>query len=982
MIGCSLPPSQITRAVTGLAQAGEVGAKKAPWTISTTEILCARMHSWQSALECYGFFRKRHLPIADEAVMSLLLRLKAAVKGTSLNTSTTLDVLRPSPYSEFNAARSQVHGEKNLSLNFSSPNDDDVSRRPPSPLAFLLHSTQHQPTLRPLYYRLRFITCDMVPSAVEASVTVGSAHCGLSPPQSPQALFSGLLPILSAPCAVVNLSLRHNLRKRRWVELLRTISNLSAYALLEPYTRELRKVRVRSDTTSVLDVIGHDACYKACVYPPSLLPLMDELLLRWEAYWSALKATTEAQRLLSGVLQSTPLSLDLAAPLENGASLGGSLATHDEACMEHNLDEGAGNPLLMFPALEKSSLEVLHLAALTAVYREYTDKDELQEEVEIFHRLMEATTRVADFSVCQRVRQDWTTAYEAKVPAWQGRRMLPSIATEQLLLTRMLLRAPFCVAVLQVLDEWPRLSHEQGCISAGEDETNDSSFCDAMAAPLRCPEVVFALATRLSPLDFLEEVVNKRLLSSKVSLQGAVRKVVGAALLRGNLYDAAEEFWMQQAHLELALLCNLEGPQPLCDNLVLLLQDYLSQQFSLREKMQFVSNLLSMGEGTYAVVVESVCILDEEEASGPKGAVTSHTSGLSLLVQLMDSWITEDHRLGDAAVLLRHIIQVLDKDRSECLEDHLDESERRSHSSLHPQKTTQEVILTFTKAVARVGFHANDAATRKRAETDTALQWLRLLSEIPSALCDEQTLVVWLFWTMRALIQWEEEESSTSSLASAAVATVATERVMAAVRNLGVSLERCEEDAVLPPMLLNWLTSCTGMSWGDAIAWIAKHAGVEASQRRRFLFIRLPLGHAAFDDFTDASSRRKLLLSVERELQREASRPSGSPWRDLPHGDEYLERGQELFKIIRRTLLRVWQSRALSSCILGAMNSTSTDALSSVASAHTSFYAKPGLLHKRGEARGDVVLRSLQGILCNLCEETSPTQDTTTNQET
>ncbi|RNE97607.1 putative protein kinase-like protein [Trypanosoma rangeli] len=221
----------------------------------------------------------------------------------------------------------------------------------------------------------------MVPSAVEALVTVGSAHCVLGPPQSPHALFSGLLPILSAPCAVVNFSLRHNLRKRRWVELLRTISNLSAYALLEPYTRELRKVLVRSDTTSVLNAIGHDACYKACVYPPSLLPLMNELLLRWEAYWSALKGTMEAQRLLSVFFQSTPPSLDPAAPLENEAALGGSLVIHDEACMEHNLNEGAGNPLLMLPALEKSSLEVLHLAVLIAVYRKYTDEDELQEEI-------------------------------------------------------------------------------------------------------------------------------------------------------------------------------------------------------------------------------------------------------------------------------------------------------------------------------------------------------------------------------------------------------------------------------------------------------------------------------------------------------------------------------------------------------------------------------------------------------------------------
>ncbi|RNE97608.1 putative protein kinase-like protein [Trypanosoma rangeli] len=102
MTGCSLPPSGIGRVVRGLVQAGEVGAKKALWTISSTEILCARMHSWQSALGCYVFFFfcKRHLPIAD--------------KGTNLNTTITLGVLRSSANSEFNPARSQVHGEKSL----------------------------------------------------------------------------------------------------------------------------------------------------------------------------------------------------------------------------------------------------------------------------------------------------------------------------------------------------------------------------------------------------------------------------------------------------------------------------------------------------------------------------------------------------------------------------------------------------------------------------------------------------------------------------------------------------------------------------------------------------------------------------------------------------------------------------------------------------------------------------------------------------
>ncbi|RNF06578.1 putative protein kinase-like protein [Trypanosoma conorhini] len=977
MTGRPLPPPGIARAVTGLAQAGAGDAKRAPWTISTTEVLCARMHSWQSALDCYEFFRKRRLPIADEAVMSLLLRLQVAVKGDGVHASATVGVLKPSAYSEFDAARRQVHGETSLHLGSSAPNNDDgVPHSPPSPLAFLLHSTQYQPTLRPLYHRLRFITRDMVPSAGEASAAVGTAHTGPSSPPPPQALFSGLLPIISAPCAVVNLSLRHNLRKGRWEDALRTICNLSTYALLESYARELHKSRVQSDTTSVLDAVSHDGCYRACVYPPSLVPLMDELLLRWEAYWSALNGVTEAQRVLSGLLQSAPPPLGLAAaPADKVATPGEGLPARDEACTESSLNESVPNPLLMFPELEKSSLEVLRLAALITSYREYKDVDELQEEQEIFHRLTEATTRVAEFSVCQRVQRGWAAA----AAACQGRRVVPSISTEQLLLTRLLLRAPSSAAVLQVLDAWPRLSPEQGCNS--EAKENRPPFRDAAQVTLRCPEVVAALAARLPPLDFLEEVVNKRLSSSKVPLQRPVREVVRASLLRGCLYDAAEKFWMRQAHLELTQLCEVEEARPPGDSLVLLLQDYLSQRLSLREKMEFVSDLLHrVGEGKYAVVVESMRILDEEEASRPRNAASHHTGGLALLVQVMACWITEDHRLGGAAVLLRHILQVLDEGRAVSSEDRLEASERRPHSSLHRSGTTQEVMAAFFEAVARVGFCPTDAARRTGAEAETALQWLRLLAEVPSARCGEQTLVVWLFWTMRARIQWEE--AATSSLASGAIAAATTERVLAAVRNLSAALEKCEEDAVLPPMLLNWLTSCTGMPWGDATAWLAKHAGVEASQRRRFLFIRLPLGHVAFDAIADAASRRKLLLSVERELQRETPRTAGGPRREPCHGNDCLEaRVQELFNTIRHTLLRAWQSRALSPCRLGEMDPTFTLAPSSAASAHALPPAKHGLLHTRRRAHGDVVLCSLQEILRCLCEETPLTHDAAMHEE-
>ncbi|RNC30468.1 putative protein kinase-like protein, partial [Trypanosoma cruzi] len=235
------------------------------------------------------------------------------------------------------------------------------------------------------------------------------------------------------------------------------------------------------------------------------------------------------------------------------------------------------------------------------------------------------------------------------------------------------------------------------------------------------------------------------------------------------------------------------------------------------------------------VVINAVCILDEEEVDGFRRAATKHTCALSLLLQVMVSWVKDDQQLGDAAVLLRHIVCVLEEKNLEPFEHELDKPEQRIHSSLHFGWTSGEVMTLFFEAVAYLGFLTNDKAAREGAEADTALQWLRLLSEIPSSLCDEQTLVVWLFWTMRALVQWEE--SLNFSFTSSTVAEAITESVLAAVRNLSLSLEKCGEDAVLPPMLLNWLASYTGMPWGDATAWIAKHAGVEASQRRRFLFI-------------------------------------------------------------------------------------------------------------------------------------------------
>ncbi|PWV07428.1 hypothetical protein C3747_101g162 [Trypanosoma cruzi] len=977
MAGRPIPPSGLVKAVAGVTQASRGDTKKACWTISTTEVLCTRMHSWQSTFDCYEFLRKRHLPIADEAVMSLLLRLQIALKGNGASASTLLEVLNFSSSFEVESRRRR-HGEKGSNFIFKSINTDDVSHSPPSPLAFLLHSTQYQPTLRPLYHRLRYIVRNMAHSAGESSVVVGNDHHGSNSVRCYQALFSDLLPILLAPCVVVNLSLWHNLRKRRWEDALRTIHNLHFYSLLKPYTRELQKVRLKSDTKSILDAVSHDVCYKACIDPPSLVPLMDELLLRWESYWDALKGTTEAQRVFSGGLHSSSSLHCAAAFLDNEATVSFTLED-DKNSMEQTLKEKDSSPLAILSELEKSSLEVLRFAALISFYRECKEEDEIQEELEIFHRLMEATTRIADFSVCRRVALEWANAYEGGVPPSERRRVLPSISTEQLVLTRLILRAPSCEIVLQVLDEWPFILCDHSC--ALEEGKRKILFRKKIPTTMRCREVIFALATRLSPLTFLEEIVNKRLSASSEVLEKCVREVVRDSLLRGSLHDAAENFWMCQAHLELATLCGMGGPSHSDDELSLLLREYLSQRLSVREKRNFISGLFRrVGEGNYRVVINAVCILDEEEVDGFRRAATKHTCALSLLLQVMVSWVKDDQQLGDAAVLLRHIVCVLEEKNLEPFEHELDKPEQRIHSSLHFGWTSGEVMTLFFEAVAYLGFLTNDKAAREGAEADTALQWLRLLSEIPSSLCDEQTLVVWLFWTMRALVQWEE--SLNFSFTSSTVAEAITESVLAAVRNLSLSLEKCGEDAVLPPMLLNWLASYTGMPWGDATAWIAKHAGVEASQRRRFLFIRLPFGHATFDSSTDAPSRKRLLSSIEWELQKETIHRCGGLGQDTPHGDDKLEmKLQGLFKTIRVTLLRAWQSRAFSVCSSGEMNPNMTDAFSPVAP-RVPVYKRKGFLRNRSRAHDEIALFSFQELVGCLLEETSLKQVKATNKET
>ncbi|EKF27848.1 protein kinase-like protein, putative [Trypanosoma cruzi marinkellei] len=977
MAGRSIPPSGLVKAVVGVTQASRLDTKKAFWTISTTEVLCARMHSWQSAFDCYEFLRKRHLPIADEAVMSLLFRLQIAVKGNGASASTALESLSLSSFFEAESRR-QRNGEKGSNLIFKSINTDGVSHSPPSPLAFLLHSTQYQPTLRPLYHRLRFIARSMAHSTGETSVVVENDHHGSKSVRSYQALFSDLLPILLAPCVIVNLSLWHNLRKRRWEDALRTIHNLHFYSLLKPYTRELQKVRLKSDTKSILDAVSHDVCYKACIDPPSLVSLMDELLLRWESYWDALKGTTEAQRVVSGGLHSFSSFHGAEAILDNEATVSFRVE-NDKNSVEQTLKENASSPLAMLSELEKSSLEVLHFAALVSLYRECKEEDELQEELEIFHRLMEATTRIADFSVCRRVALEWANAYEGGVPPSERRRVLPSISTEQLVLSRLILRAPSCEIVLQVLDEWPFIFCDHSC--ALEEGGMKILIRKKIPTTMRCQEVIFALGTRLSPLTFLEEIVNKRLSASSEVLEKRVREVVRDFLHRGNLHDAAENFWMCQAHLELATLCGMRGPSYSDGELALILREYLSQRLSVREKKNFISGLFRrVGEGKYKVFIDAICILDEEEVDCCKRVVTKHTCALSLLLQVMVSWVTEDQQLGDAAVLLRHIVCVLEEKNSESIEHELDKPEQRIHSSLHFGWTTQEVMNLFFEAVACLGFLTNDKAAHERAEADTAMQWLRLLSEIPSSLCDEQTLVVWLFWTMRALVEWEK--SSNSSFTSSTVAEAIKESVLAAVRNLSLSLEKCGEDAVLPPMLLNWLASYTGMPWGDATAWIAKHAGVEASQRRRFLFIRLPFGHATFDSSTDASSRRRLLSSIERELQKETLYRCGGLGQDAPHGDGSLEEKlQGLFKTIRVTLLRAWKTRAFALCSSGEINPNMTDNFLPVPSCVPD-YKRKGFLRNRSRAKDDIALFSLQELVGCLLEEASLKQDKATNKET
>ncbi|KEG08408.1 putative protein kinase-like protein [Trypanosoma grayi] len=863
------------------------------------------MHSWESALSCYEFLRKRRLPVSDEAVMSLYLSLRDAADGCTGGCAPTWEMIHPfyslrlndadGPFCVTNDARTPTETRR-----------EGASQRPPSPLAFLMSSIQHQGTLRPLYHRLRFIlqvtdspvarksgSCES--GGVNNDNNIGSGGENTSLKLSPP--FFDAFPALTAPCAIINISLRHNIRKERWIDALRTIHNMHFYNLIEPYLKDLSRVRSRSDTVALLAAVNHDAYYRACVETPSMVLLMDALLVRWESFWDTLKGTTEAQRILTGLL-SPPLPSSDVAGEGCKVSKTPECATYKESGIEFEEHDIDTNPLLMRPELEESSLEVLHFVGLTSGLQSCAHEMQLYENQEIYHRLTEATTRIADFALCRRLLTAWTSTSHNDLPEAE-RRTLPTVVTKQLLLTRLLLRAPSCEVALQVLGEWPTLYFGK---------VSHSLTPETVTTALRCPEVVAALATRLPPSVFFQEIVKDRLARSSIILGGPARELVREALHRGRFFNEAEEFWMCQVQLELGALCDSEGPNHTGSSFTAIAETFLSQQFSVSQKARFVSGLLRrVGEPRYAYVVDAL-LCTMVHGTVHNSTVLPPEEGIPLLLaQVMQMWITEDHRPGDAAVLLRQVIHALEKEEPGPPKHHT-EASGEEISVIRSNCSMPHVVNTFFKAVARLGLDESDNS-RKGRESETALQWLKLLSEVPPTLFEEETLVVWLFWAMRALVQWEDLPHYT---VASEVQKELTEKVLSAVRNLSRSLENCETNAVLPPMILNWLASCTGIPWSVATAWIARNAGAETSQGRRFAFIRLPLGPAAFETFTDPQSREKALLAVENELQLGLRSKKLYGWRSTSRGSDDVEQEvRELFNTIRFTLLHAWYCNAL-----------------------------------------------------------------------
>lgn len=872
------------------------------------------MHCWRSALTCYDFLHKRRLPVAAEAIFFLYLQLRSVSSGDSCDSvscdsvrhcsipflpprgDAVLDGAPPKPASmkESNSIHCIANDVSDLELPFAT--------------LFLLRCAEHQSTLRPLYHRLQFAVRKLRNSSQAradgktSADASGGRFLDHEEDKDRCVFLKGLLSVLSAPCVIINLSLEHNGRRGRWPDVLRTVHNLHHYNLLNSYLIELHKMYTRCEVKYVLTKMGHDVHYRKCIEPPSLAPLMGMLLTEWETYWSMLKGKAEPRCALARML--SPASSDYPLPPE--CAVGGTdTVERDERipwltmAADGNCGGEYGNcasdltPLRMKLMLEESSLEVLQFVGLTAFAVEGRGDVQAEEE-EVFHRLVEVATRGADFAFCARLAQTWANPYLIRPLAG---RQSPHIASKLLLLTRLIAKGSASEDVLKMLDDWSSL------LSAG---CSDSAACLSCAsfAALLCPEVVAALAARLTPSLFREEVVEKRLLPCNFALGLHVQEVVVDTLRRGGFHRVAEEFSVRQACIEVAALCK-ENERCRPEEAVGVMRKYFSQKLYSGDRKHLLFELLEfVGEPRYPQVVDLLLSMCKEpllEGDVPELVVEMPV----LLFDVICYMITERQRPGDAAVLFRLTIDAIRGGGSTPLMGKCEEVPEALHQHSRTYLAIEGAVDSFTMAVASLGLVKGcDKAPRSGCHDD-ALQWLKLLSEIPSTLFDEPVLVVWLFWTMKAMIQHEEARTEWGHTATSESVTKAG--VLKASGNLSRSLKKCGARAVFPPMLLHWLSSNANISWAVATKWLSDHAGEEISKNCRFAFLRLPLGPAALEGLPCRESKEQLFLAVEEELKTDVLHYTNCNLCSIKPPKLNLKSSiEELFERIRYTLLRAW----------------------------------------------------------------------------
>nr|CCC91497.1 conserved hypothetical protein [Trypanosoma congolense IL3000] len=888
-----------------------------PWTLSTTELLCSRMHCWESALECYNFLRRQCLPVADEAIFSVYIRLRTAhvrqldAPRVKMSVTSALPLRHPVANSEL--SRTATAGESTYENTISSTTPANL----PLPVAFLLDGAQYQPALSSLFHRLHFV----VQSVYQASRLNGksehscerTSHCSPSEEQYCDPLMK-MLSVLSSPCAIINLSLDYNLRRKRWSDVLRIIHNLHNYKLLEPFLSEIYATRALGDVDKLLGEVVRDPYYRRCVEVPSLVSLMETLLMEWEAYWDVVKGTTEAERMVTQLLGFRPPDSDSGATTfsadvnqGNGCTLGCENTSDSTIGAEYENGGDTPNPLCIRSTLEECSVEVLHFVGFVTHTVEV--KGDEQSDEDVFHRLVEMTTRNADYALCCRLATAWVQVSQRQPPF--GTR-LPSTASKLLLLARLFARSPSLRDVLKILHEWcPILLI--GCDSGGAHLTE----LNALSAVLCFPEVVTALVKRLPPSVVKEEVVEKVLSRSSVVLNDRARNVVAGCLLGGGFHDTLQEFSSRQACLELAELCRKDGPGQPSGAFIMLMRTYFSGQSAVQERMHLLCDLLKLvDEPFYPNVVDALVNVIHRESPSEDMKVGVADSP-SVLFDAICNMVVQYHRVGDAAFLFRVTVDTI---RGRGTTSFVNHCGNPSEAASHPSRidlVIQDAVKSFTAAVAHLGFVVECAERSTGGGSDTALQWLRLLSEVPSTLFDEPTLVVWLFWAMRALTRQEEGISGRAHSLTTGGVTKAD--ILNASANLSKSFINCEKRAVFPPMLLHWLVSNADMTWSEATKWLVAHAGLEASETRRFAFIRLPLGDIAVQHFGDVKSRDDIFLAVEEELRKHIfSRCSPMRSVNSPHESGVEEDMQKLFQRIRYTLLRTWYYRLHAPCTIAS----------------------------------------------------------------